>query len=769
MNIFHKRPLFLSCMVFLAVSVIGYFAPNEYKPLMISIVLLFSAIFALIYLVTKRFSKYVLLCVALSGLLSVTALASSYAFFGVKVKNVEKYLGEYHDIECIVIECNYADAAFSEFEVVVTEIDGESTYHKAILSCQYSASILEGERISVKGVLGQSFESSSGSYNEKLAMYSDDIFIEYFSDDEFAADKLESDVFHPRLYFKAINRKMSYIFTRWLDVRTASVCSAIFLGNRDALSNVVKRDFVRAGASHILALSGMHMSIIMGFLIFLLKKLGVSRKKIGIILSICSVFYLCLTGFQISAARSVIMLLCVYASWLLDAVPDSLTSLAISATVLMLIFPGSVIDGAFWMSFAATLGILVYTNPFIDHIKKIISQYNWHPAIKKWSVKLISFVAVSIFAMIPLIIVLCVFIKQYSFYSIVSSVVLAIPAAGIIITSLLLLIFSEVGFMATVFAGILMRISDFMVEYCGWISDQEGTVVSINYPFILIIALLFGAALVYSFAVKRRNLFISLIPLASVAVLLVAMISLYNGSGKGKIDVSYVNVNTSSDMLVLTDNLGHAVICDVGNGSNTSYYQAIDVMHDARATEVDVIILTKYANYHNSSMYMMFTKQKVRKLWLPYPKDSDEYSIMKLLLEKAEKYGVSVFMYESGEALSVFEDTTIRINSYSIERSVKPISTVCIITDREILTYCSSAYNECDGSAEIERRLRNSTYIIFGDSGPSLKIPYTVPQNDRTEYIVFSNTTRASYYENSGMEGIQYRVVPESCRIRLSE
>ena len=756
-------------MAFLVFSVIGYFAPGGYKPLLIAVILLSAVIFALVYFVLKKGTKYALLCVVLSSLLSATALASSYAFFDVKAKNIEKYRNEYHDIEGIVMECSYPDTMFSVFEIIVTEIDGESTYHKAILSCQYSVAISKGDRIVVNEVLGQAFESSDGSYNEKLAMYSDEIFIEYVSNDEFLMDITESNVFHPRLYLEKLNRNISYIFVRNLDEQTADMCSAIFLGNRDALSNTVKRDFARAGASHILALSGMHMTVIMGFVMFLLKKLRVSRKIIGVILAVCSIFYLCLTGFQISAARSVIMLLCVYASWLFDTVPDSLTSLSISAVVLILISPGSVIDGAFWMSFAATLGILIYMKPFTKYIEKVFSQYNCPKILQKWGVKALSAVAVSIFAMIPLIIVLCVFIKQYSFYSILSSVVLAIPTAGIIILSLLLLIFSEVGFIASFISVILARIADFMVDYCSWISNQETTVVSINYPFILIVACLLVAALIYSFVFKRRNLFVSLAPFIAVVCLFVAMVSLYNGSGKGKINVEYVNVNTSSDMLVLTDNLGHAVICDVGNGSNTSYYKALDAMYDARAVDVDVIVLTKYSNYHNSSLHMMFSKEKVDELWLPYPQNENDYGLLKKLAEKAEIFGVDVFVYQDNEALYIFEDTVLRIQNYSIDRSTKPISIVSVKTDKDSLTYCSSAYNECNEIEEIERRLKNSEFVIFGDAGPAVKTQYSIPNNDKNEYIIFSDSDRASYYENSGMDGIQYRVVPESCTIRLSE
>lgn len=91
MNIFHNRPLFLSCMFFLLFSAVGYFIPSGYKLLLISVLLLLTVIFVLLYFILKKFSKYALLCVVLSSLLSVTAIISSYVYFDVDAKEVEKY------------------------------------------------------------------------------------------------------------------------------------------------------------------------------------------------------------------------------------------------------------------------------------------------------------------------------------------------------------------------------------------------------------------------------------------------------------------------------------------------------------------------------------------------------------------------------------------------------------------------------------------------------------------------------------------------------
>ena len=769
MNIFHNRPLFISCFAFLLFSVIGYFLSWEYKLFLIAVLLLIAAVAFLIRIVFKKIPPYVFLCMVLSLILSFVALISSFLFFNVKGEAIESYYGENHSIEAIVISREYSGASYSGFEIIVTEIDGQKTNHKAKIEFDFISYMEPGYRFVADNVNGIGFESSSGSYDEKLDMNSEGIFIKYESGDNCDVNVTDMDAFHPQIYFKKLNEEISRIFDKYLDTRTAKLCSAIFLGNKSALPDTVKRDFTRAGASHILALSGLHMSVIMGAMMFFLKKFKVGRKCLAVILTLCAIFYLFLTGFQISAARSVIMLLCVYASWILSGSPDPLTSLMISATSLMLILPGSVIDAAYWMSFAATLGILVYMLPFTKYINELIAQYNWPDFLKKWTVKLLSLIAVSVFAAIPLIIVLCLFIKQYSLYSIVSAIVLGVPTAGIIILSLILVVFSEVGFVATFVSGMIVRLSDFMIGFCERISDNHQTVFSLNYPFILIIASLLGAALLYSFIVKRRNLFVSLVPFGVTVLLFVSLISLYNGSGKGKIDVSYVNAGAYSDMLVITDNLGHAVICDVGNGSKSSYYKAMDAMYEQRALEIDTIVLAKYSNYHNNTLSMVFSKKKVWNLWLPYPQNETEYNRMLSLSELAEQHGVKVSVYNYDYNLYIFENTSLKLHSYYINRSKKPISIVSVWTENDRLTYCSSAFNECSGIEDINTRLSKSQFVIFGDMGPNLKTEYSIPLNSSAEFVVFSDENRASYYKDKGLNEVDYYVVSEACRMRLTE
>lgn len=140
-----------------------------------------------------------------------------------------------------------------------------------------------------------------------------------------------------------------------LDERTAGLVQALFLGVRDDLQD--QRVFRRAGCSHLLALSGMHVGIITGFLsLLLLPALGKRTSLIvlyGIILS-----YLFLTGFGASLNRSAVMFFLLSFPAFFSKKPPALQVLGLSFVILAVAVPASTATLSFQLSFLALGGIL---------------------------------------------------------------------------------------------------------------------------------------------------------------------------------------------------------------------------------------------------------------------------------------------------------------------------------------------------------------------------------------------------------------------------
>jgi ComEC/Rec2-related protein len=734
-------------MIFLAVATGSFFLPVIPKIILtvLSGIGFVCSLLIAIFQNLKHERKCAIIYVILGFLLTFLASLSSVIYFNVQSDQYAQMYNKSYTIEATVTAKEYDQQGFSKYQINVTSINDEKKSHKSVLICEYSAALEVGDKIIVSAMA--QMPESDGIYNERINLLSEGIFILYTSYDDTSLIMTDSDQIDVKNMLSSVNNSISNIFTRNIRGEAGKLSSALLLGNRQLLSAQTTRDFSRAGVSHILALSGLHMSIIMGAAMFILSRIFSNRKLLAIILSLCAVTYLALTGFSISATRSVLMLLIVYLGMTVKGISDSLTSLSIAGALIVLLSPGSVLDPAFWMSFCATLGILVYIPPLNDELGNRI--YALRPSLRFLFKPLkYCFIALctGIFAILPLISVMCIFIKEISLFSVISSAVLSLPTAAIIILSLIFIPLHSVPYISTAISTAITFISDLMLDYCAEISDMENIVFSLNYPFATVASILIGAAILYSLVSKHRYQYTSLIPCAVCIALCIGCTGIYDRINYNNVKVSYVNASSQSDILVISNDK-EAIICDISNGSKTSYSKALLEVSNARATEIRAIFLTRYSYSHNATLFNIFASEKVREIWLPYPQNEDEFSKMQKLYEIAEKHGVDAFVYNDGVGIQVLDKTVIDLYRTDIERSTVPISLIGIRTVSDRLVYVSPAFNESGLADTAETFFAKSEYVIFGNKGPKTKTHYTIVNGDRIRAIAFADDLRMAMFD----------------------
>lgn len=774
MDVFSKRPLFTSCMLFLLSAVISLFLPSTLKPILATI---FGITFISLTVITafgklNTDAKYSCLCFLLCSLMVSLSTLSSYLFFDVQQERFDSYYGDQHTLKAYVTSIETEKSSYSRYTISVMESDGIKNSHDAYLTCEYGAALDIGDVIIINA-LAEEPKSTGGRYNEKASMLSKGIFVSYTSYDMSNIFITEQEHFDIKTFFADLNSKISRVFTQNIPGEAGNMSSALLLGNRELLSDTTVRDFSRAGVSHILALSGMHMTIVMGAIMFVLKRFTTKSYLIAIISSVCSVFYLALTGFSVSATRSVIMLLIVYFSIIVEGIPDSPTSLSIAGFLIFLVSPGSVLDAAFWMSFASTLGLLVFIPPLNDFFNDWMYSFEEpkgkiYRIIMKPIVYVIVTFAAGVFALIPLIAVMCVFIKEISLASIISSAVLSLPSTALILLSLLFLPFHKLPTISYLLSECIQFITDLVLDYCSSVSHINKIVVSLNYPFAAIAAVIICLSLAYCMISKHSVKVKSLIPFAICFTVFVFTAFVYDNVNENKLRVTYINASRTSDMVVISES-NTAVICDISNGSKSSYNKALDELYEAGATEITAIMLTRYSYAHNSTLNSIFAKEMVRELWLPYPSTLDEYYKMEPIYETAIKHGVTPYIYKSGDPLYAGDLSTIEAYRSKINRSTVPISLISIKTISERVLYVSPSLYESDLSETAEKMFLKAKYVIFGNKGPVTKNKYTVKNHSRIDAIAFADTTTAAYFDNTEIISVPIFIVPEKIEFYIDK
>jgi ComEC/Rec2-related protein len=141
------------------------------------------------------------------------------------------------------------------------------------------------------------------------------------------------------------------------------------LGWKTALTGEVSEPFMRSGTMHIFAISGLHIALIAGLLVLVLRAAKVPSTLCGALVIPLIWAYTGVTGWQASAIRSTIMMSVIIAGWSLRRPSDLLNSLAGAAFLILLWDPQQLFQAGFQLSFCVVLSLALFT-PVLDGVRQ---------------------------------------------------------------------------------------------------------------------------------------------------------------------------------------------------------------------------------------------------------------------------------------------------------------------------------------------------------------------------------------------------------------
>ncbi|MDR6299485.1 ComEC/Rec2 family competence protein [Mesonia maritima] len=281
---------------------------------------------------------------------------------------------------------------------------------------------------------------------------------------------------------------------------------ALLLGNKNALANETYEKFTEAGVVHILAVSGLHIGILLGLLYYIfypLRKFRFGKYFSAFIIISLLWSYAFLVGFTPSVLRAVTMFSCLSIGLLLKRRTGTLTMLCLSALILLLINPNLLFEVGFQLSYCAVLAIICFQPYFFrpfKHTHKIIRFFG--------NIASVTFAAQ--LGVFPLSIY---YFHQFPGLFFLTNI-LVVPALGIILGLGLLIIFlSSVNFLPDLVREIYQFILHQLLFIINWVASQKAFLIEhIYFPVPYVI---FGYALLitlfFTLRMKKKRLVVSLL------------------------------------------------------------------------------------------------------------------------------------------------------------------------------------------------------------------------------------------------------------------
>lgn len=139
----------------------------------------------------------------------------------------------------------------------------------------------------------------------------------------------------------------------------AAVISGVLFGGYDGIRREVVRDFAATGLVHILSVSGAHIALVAGAVLWLGARLRLRRTRTAVLAAAAVVVYALLAGLTPPVARSLVMGLAALGAVVLGREKDSFQALALAALAMLAWQPGLLFNISFQLSFGAAGGLIL--------------------------------------------------------------------------------------------------------------------------------------------------------------------------------------------------------------------------------------------------------------------------------------------------------------------------------------------------------------------------------------------------------------------------
>lgn len=278
-----------------------------------------------------------------------------------------------------------------------------------------------------------------------------------------------------------------------------AIIAAVSLGYKEEISDELRTAYSSSGASHILAVSGLHVGIMCSFL-FSIFQLFVNAKKrrwiIEVIVIVVMWCYSIIIGLPLSITRSMIMFTVLSVCRCFGRENSSINSLASAALIILIGQPSGVYDISFQLSFLAVLFILLLGSKITGLIKtkNNVVEYVW------------SIIAISIAAQIGTTPVIMYNFSNFSTYFLITNIIV-IPIFFVIVSlSVVLWMVSFIPFLRIVVVKILTLLTSFANNMVVQIEQLPYSNLSIQIADPLTVWLLYVMILLFiSYLIEKKT------------------------------------------------------------------------------------------------------------------------------------------------------------------------------------------------------------------------------------------------------------------------
>ena len=400
-------------------------------------------------------------------------------------------------------------------------------------------------------------------------------------------------------WLKGFSIKLKENLSKLLNEKELGIVKGVVLGDTSDLDEDIKENFTNSSLSHMLAVSGAHVSYVIMTVSLIFQSKNFGKKTTKIITMLVLIIFMIITNMSPSVTRAVICMIINIFAGLIYKRPDTINALAISIIFTLILNPFSLFNIGLQLSYAGTIGIICFSKLIEAKPKNKIKKYIYDSIIVSTSANLVSF---------PL---MAYYFNTISLNFIISNLVVSPVLGLIIILGIITLLASTISINLAKIVASLLKISvNLIIKMTEIISNLPIKNILVVTPSIILIAIfyIFLFYAIFNFEKIKKNWKKFL----SITICFCLVVNLIKLEPKN-FTIYFVDVGQGDCTLIVTKE-NKKILIDGGGNSNTDVGKNILVPYllDRGILKLDYIIISHFDFDHVRRHFICTRKTKSR-------------------------------------------------------------------------------------------------------------------------------------------------------------
>lgn len=475
-----------------------------------------------------------------------------------------------------------------------------------------------------------------------------------------------------------INRFANYLSTkivqnveRNIEEKQAGLLIGILLGNKDYLKEEIEQNFKDSNLSHMLAVSGAHVSYIILGITYFFNKAKFNKRISKIITIILLLFFIVLVGGTPSVTRACLMAVYLIIGTLIYKKADIKSSICLSLLIIIIKNPYSLFDIGLQLSYGGTIGIILFSGKIlkIANIKnENCNQKNKEKEkknknkLKDIIIKIISYIKqMAIISICANAIIMPIMAYHFSTISItfIISNILAGPILGIIVIlgfiyCIFSIVFSPISLILSFILKIFLNI---LIEITNICSKLPFSKIYVKTPSLLLICAYYSCIFI-NLKFEFKNIICKLkkigykkiISIILIVLLIFQIIKIIPKDLK----INFIDVGQGDSTLIVTPK-NKTILIDGGGSSNSNYdvgkKTLLPYLLDRGITKIDYIIISHFDTDHATGVAQILGKIDVSSIILT--RQLEENDTYRHILSIAKEKKIKLIYVKEGDVLKI--------------------------------------------------------------------------------------------------------------------